>query len=203
MTDSPLLRSTFFLDYEHPGVAQFVRDNTQGADSPTERASRLFVAVRDQVTYDPYQVQLSPEALTASATVARRAGFCVPKAILYAACLRAVGIPARLGFVDVTNHLATSRLLELLKTDVFAFHGYVEIHLGEHVWKASPAFHAALCRKFRVPPLEFDGTADAMLQPFDSKGRQFMRYVRQRGTYDDFPYEEMVRVWKETYPHLF
>jgi transglutaminase-like putative cysteine protease len=203
MSAPELLRSTFYLDFEHPQVARFVAETTRGASSQAERASRLFMAVRDQILYDPYRVELSPQAMTASATLAQGAAFCVPKAILYAACLRAVGIPTRLGFVDVTNHLATPRLLELLKSEVFAFHGYVQVHLDGRVLKAAPAFHASLCQKFRVAPLQFDGTADAMLQPYDSKGRQFMKYVRDRGVYDDFPFEELVRVWQETYPHLF
>jgi hypothetical protein len=34
--------------------------------------------------------------------------------------------PARIGLASVTNHLSTPRLLELLKSDVFAMHGYTE-----------------------------------------------------------------------------
>lgn len=198
----PRLASTFFIDYEHPRVAAFVREHTQGATTAAERASVLFRAVRDGVPYDPYRLDLSREGMTASATLTRGAAFCVPKAILYAATLRSVGIPARLGFVDVTNHLATRRLIELLRTDVFAFHGYVEVHLPGKVLKASPAFHAGLCERFKVAPLEFDGESDAVLQPFDSTGRQFMQYLTHRGVHDDFPYEEMMRVWKQMYGHL-
>src|ERR1019366_2864774 len=99
----------------------------------------------------PYQAILTREGLTASATLGRGAAFCVPKAILLAASLRAVGIPARLGFCDVTNHLATPRLIEMLGTSVFAFHGYVEVHLGDRVLKATPAFNATLCKRFGVP----------------------------------------------------
>lgn len=197
------LRSTFFLDYEHPRVADFVREHTRGAASDAERAARLFVAVRDGIRYDPYQADLSRDALTASATLARGAAFCVPKAVLYAATLRAVGIPARLGFADVTNHLATQRLIDALRTRVFAFHGYVEVHLGARVLKAAPAFNASLCAKFGVAPLVLDGENDAMLQSYDAGGQRFMEYVRDRGTYDDFPHDELLRVWREVYPHFF
>jgi hypothetical protein len=198
-----MLQRTFFLDFDHPDVARFVQTHTRGAQSPAERASRLFTAVRDEIPYDPFRVSLAREALTASATVLQPGAFCVPKAILYAATLRAVGIGARLGFADVTNHLATPRMIELLRTEVFAFHGYVEVHLGGRVLKASPAFHAGLCSRFGVPPLEFDGTSDAMLQAYDARGRRFMQYLKDRGVHDDFPHEEMVRVWRETYPHFF
>jgi transglutaminase-like putative cysteine protease len=203
VSPSSLLRPSPFLDYESPNVQAFVREATEGATTDRERAARLFLAVRDGVRYDPYQPDLSPAGLTASATLERGAAFCVPKAILLAAVYRAVGLPTRLGFVDVTNHLATPRLIERLGTRVFAFHGYVEVELDGVTRKATPAFDAKLCAKFGVAPLEFDGTADAMLQPFDGEGRAFLEYLEDRGIYDDFPYEEMIRVWKLHYAHLF
>jgi hypothetical protein len=30
-----------------------------------------------------------------------------------------------------------------------------------------------------------------------------MEYLRDRGTYDDFPFDEMMRVKHEVYPHFF
>jgi transglutaminase-like putative cysteine protease len=200
---TPDLLATRYLDYEHPALVEFVRDVTSGATTDVERAQRLFVAVRDRVKYDPYQIDLAPEQLTASATLIRGKAFCVPKAVLLAATLRAVGIPTRLGFADVTNHLATQRLLDALRTSVFAFHGYVIARFGDREVKVTPAFDANLCRYFGVAPLEFDGVHDAMLQPFDGEGRAFLEYLRDRGTYDDFPYDEMMRVWAEVYPHFF
>jgi transglutaminase-like putative cysteine protease len=203
MDRSDLLKATYFLDHDHPRVSAFATSAVAGARSDGERAAKLFTAVRDGVRYDPYGAVLTREGLTASAALDRGAGFCVPKAILLAAALRAVGIPTRLGFCDVENHLATPRLLELLRTRVFVFHGYVEVHLGNRVLKATPAFNATLCARFGVAPLEFDGEHDAMLQAFDGRGHGFMKYVTERGTFDDFPYDEMLRVWREFYPHLF
>ncbi len=203
MASPAALAPSFFLDFEHPRVRAFVDEAVAGASTDLERASRLFRAVRDGVRYDPYQVDLSREALTASATLARGRAFCVPKAILLAACLRGAGIPARLGFADVTNHLSTPRLIEVLRSRVFAFHGYVEVHLGDRVLKATPAFNASLCARFGVAPLELDGEHDAMLQAFDDQGRAFMEYLRDRGTYDDFPHEAMLQAWREVYPHFF
>jgi transglutaminase-like putative cysteine protease len=202
MTRSADLVATRYLDYEHPAVAELVRDATRGATTDVERAKLLFVAVRERVRYDPYQLAFEPDDLTASATLLRKRAFCVPKAILLAAAFRAVGIPTRLGFVDVTNHLATPRLLETLKTTVFAFHGYVIAKIGEREVKLTPAFDSRLCDYFGVAPLEFDGEHDAMLQAFDGEGHAFLEYLKDRGVWDDFPYDEMVRVWREVYPHL-
>lgn len=199
----PRLASTAFVDHDHPRVRAFVARVTEGARTSSERVRALFDAVRDEVRYDPYQTDLAPGALAASATLARGAGFCVPKAIVYAAALRAIGVPARLGFADVTNHLATRRLLETLRSDQFVFHGFVIAEIDGREVKATPAFDRALCARFGVAPLEFDGTADAMLQPFDASGRAFLEYLRDRGVHDDLPYDAMVAAWRQAYPHLF
>jgi transglutaminase-like putative cysteine protease len=198
-----LLRPTPALDFEHASVRAFVGRVTEGAGSPMESASRLFAAVRDEVKYDPYVADMQPHALSASATLERGRAFCVPKAVLYAACLRAVGVPCRLGFSDVTNHLSTQKLIDVLRTRVFAFHGYAVLWNGRAWLKASPAFDAGLCRWFGVAPLTFDGEEDAVLQAYDGSGRAFMEYLTDRGTYDDLPVDEMERVWREVYPHLF
>jgi transglutaminase-like putative cysteine protease len=197
------LLPTRFLDADHPAVAAFARAAAEGAATERERAVRVFRAVRDGIRYDPYAVDLAPEALSASATLARRRAFCVPKAVLLAACLRSLSIPTRLGFADVTNHLATPRLLARLRTDVFAFHGYVDVWLDGRWIKATPAFDAALCAWFGVAPLEWDGSSDAVFQAHDSSGRRFMEYRCDRGVHDDLPYAELLRVWHELYPHMF
>ena len=56
-------------------------------------------------------------------------GFCIGKAALLAACARAVGIPARVGYADVRNHMTTKRLAELMGSDVFYYHGYTDVWL--------------------------------------------------------------------------
>jgi transglutaminase-like putative cysteine protease len=200
---APYLAPTRYLDFEHPTVARFVAETTAGASDDRERAVRLFHAVRDEVRYDPYRVDLSPEGFFASTTLDRRAAFCVPKAILLAASLRAVGIPARLGFADVRNHLATQRLLELLGTNLFVYHGYTEVHLGGRWIKATPTFNRSLCERFGVATLDFDGETDAILQPFDREGRQHMEYVEDRGHFADFPLDDMIAAWRKLYPAWF
>ncbi len=200
---SPCLSPTVFLDSDNPSVQRFASDAIGDAASPKERAIRLFYAVREQIPYDPYAAVLEADAMRASAVIAKGKGFCVAKAILLAAVLRAIGIPARLGFADVTNHLATRRLLELLRTDVFVFHGYAEVLLDDRWVKATPAFHSRLCARFGVPALDFDGEHDAVLQPFDGRGRPFMQYLRSHGSFNDFPHEAMLQAWRKTYPHLF
>lgn len=196
------LQPTRFLDCDSAEVRRFVARSIGNDDDPRRRASRLFTAVRDDFRYDPYSVSFDPERYRASVVARAERAFCVPKAILLAAACRAAGIPARLGFADVRNHLSSERLAAYMGTDLFAFHGYTEIYLDGRWLKATPAFNRELCDRFGVPPLEFDGTGHALLQAFDGQGRRHMEYVRDRGTYADFPFDEMVRVFRETYPQL-
>src|SRR5512140_2068859 len=182
------LAATLFLDSGHPEVAAFAR-RAAGRGSARERAVRLYYAVRDGIRYDPYAFHLSPDWLRASRTLSTGTGWCVPKAVLLAACCRAEGIPARLGFADVKNHLATVRLLEMMGSDLFLWHGYVSMLLDGRWVKATPAFNVEMCRRFGVLPLEFDGTSDSLLHPHNVRGERHMEYVRDRGLFDDLPYE--------------
>jgi transglutaminase-like putative cysteine protease len=200
-TPDPTLAATPFLDLDHPRVAEFAHGSA-GAGSARERAVRLYHAVRDGIRYDPYAFRIEPEWLTASRTLEAGVGWCVPKAVLLAACCRAEGIPARLGFADVRNHLATERLLQLMDTPDFLWHGYVSLHLDGRWVKATPAFNIELCRRFGVLPLDFDGTADSLLQPYDARNQRHMEYVRDRGLYDDLPWDEATRDWRAGYPRL-
>ncbi len=196
------LRSTKYLDHDSAAVRDFTERAAGTAAEPRERAVRLFYAVRDGLRYDPYSVSLEREHYRASVIAHRPTAFCVPKAILLAAAGRATGIPTRLGFADVRNHLSSERLLARMGTDVFAFHGYAELLLDGRWLKATPAFNDELCQRLGVAPLDFNGTADAMFQPVDTQGRRHLEYIRDRGTFADFPFEEMVRVFREVYPGL-
>ncbi len=197
------LRPTQYLDFGHPAVAAHAKEAVAGATTDRERAVRLFLRVRDEVRYSPYAISLAKGGFAASTTLESRVGFCVTKAILLAAGWRSLGIPARLGFADVINHLATARLRELMQTDVFAFHGYSEAWLDGRWVKATPAFNASLCEKFGTAPLEWDGVHDAVLQPANQSGSRFMEYVRDRGSFDDFPLDAMMAAWREVYPQFF
>ena len=88
-------------------------------------------------------------------------------------------------------------------TDLFVFHGFTELYLEGKWVKATPAFNLALCTKFRVKPLEFDGTEDSIFHPFDEDNRRHMEYVRDRGSYADVPADEIRRVFAATYPSYF
>jgi transglutaminase-like putative cysteine protease len=191
-----------FIDSDHASVRAKARDVVGSISNPVEQARLLHDAVRDGIRYDPYIDYTDPETYRASSVLAKGHAYCVGKASLYVALCRAVGIPARLGLADVKNHLATPRLLEAVGTDVFAYHGYVEV-MPERQWvKATPTFNVSLCQKLGVPPLEFTGERDALLQPFDANGREFMSYIAQHGTFFDAPAKFLIGEMIRLYPKL-
>ena len=182
MTDHPTpaaSTATAVIDSDHPAIVAFAHQHAQGNDT-RERAVALYLAVRDGFRYDPYRIDLSPLGMRASTVLA-------------------AGIPARLGFADVRNHLSTERMRETMKTDLFIWHGYTDIWIDGGWVKATPAFNIGLCERFGLLPLEFDGRSDSIYHPFDHAGNRHMEYVRQRGTFDDLPLEQIVADFQDVY----
>lgn len=196
--DPDTLKPTVLIDSEHPAIQAFAQQHGKGT-SPRECAVALYYAVRDGFRYDPYRIDLSPLGMTASTVLATGFGWCVTKATLLAAVCRAAGIPARLGFADVRNHLSTERMRQAMKTDIFAWHGYADLWLDGAWRKATPAFNLQLCEKFGLLPLEFDGVNDSIYHPFDRAGNRHMEYVRQRGTFNELPLAQIVATFREIY----
>jgi transglutaminase-like putative cysteine protease len=198
------LAPTRFIDSDAPAVVAFARELTAAAATDVERAVALFYAVRDEIAYRLMsRLGLGREGLVASATLARRTGFCIEKAVLLAAACRAAGIPARLRFADVRNHLTTPEMAAFMGTDVFIFHGLVEMRVAGRWVKATPAFDRAMCARHSVRPIEFDGRSDAVFHEFDVEARRHMEYVRERGVFADLPYEMIVAAFRETYPQMY
>lgn len=193
------LAPTPLIDSDHPAVQAFAREHARGT-TDRERAVALYYAVRDGFRYDPYRIELSPEGMSASSVLAKGYGWCVPKATLLAAVSRAAGIPARVGYADVRNHLSTERMRETMKTDLFLWHGYTDLWLDGAWHKATPAFNVELCERFGLLPLEFDGTSDSIYHPFDREGNRHMEYVAQRGAFDEVPLAQILADFRASYP---
>ncbi len=190
-----------FVDSAHPAVAAFAAAAAKGSGaSDRDRAVALFLAVRDGFRYDPYNTSRLAESFRASSVVASTRNWCVPKAVLLTAACRAQGIPAALGFSDVVNHLQSSKLAESMGTDVFAWHGYSLIWVDGGWHKVSSAFNVELCERFGTKVLDWDGSGDALMHPFDTGGHQHMEYVRDRGIYLDLPFDEIMVTFAELYP---
>ena len=197
-TPDQCLAATPLVDSDHPAVQAFAQQHAQDG-SDRERAVALYYAVRDGFRYDPYRVDMRPDGMRGSAVLSLGYGWCLTKAALLAAACRATGIPARLGFADVRNHLSTERMRSTMKTDIFIWHGYTDIWLDGAWRKATPAFNVELCERFGLLPLEFDGVADSIYHPFDRSGNKHMEYVAQRGTYVEMPLAQIAADFDRTY----
>jgi len=197
--DPVYLRPTSIIDSDNEKVIAYALKKTQGAEDDVSRAVSLFYAVRDEIRYTPYYPFYLPEHYRAGRVLDAGCGYCVPKAALLCALGRVCGIPSRLGFAHVRNHLSTTQLREYMGTDLFVFHGYNEFYLNGCWVKATAAFNKELCQHFGVGPIEFDGRHDAMLQETNSRKERFMEYVEYVGTFDDVPLGLILRGWEEAY----
>ena len=204
LTVDEYLTPGVFVDSDHPAVKAFAEKALEGA-GPTaiDRAVALYFTVRDGLRYDPYSMNMGPENFVASQIALRESAFCIPKAILLTACARAAGIPARLGYADVRNHLCSPKLKAAMAgNDLFMYHGYVEMYLEDNWVKSTPAFNLELCEKVGIKALDFNGRDDSMMHPFDKMGHQHMEYVQDHGHFFDHPHERIQTTFKEAYGDL-
>lgn len=195
------LKSTDFLDFEHPTFNTFCA-SIPNELSQVELVKWLYLKVRDGFLYDPYHLDLRPEGLVASTICTKKRAWCVEKSIVLAALARKYGIPSRLGFANVINHIGVEKLLTYLQKKEIVFHGYVELFIENQWVKCTPAFDKRICALSKVEPLVWDGKTDSMFQAFDDQ-RKFMEYTHFYGDFEDVPVDLMNLEMKKHYPHLF
>jgi transglutaminase-like putative cysteine protease len=199
---APFLAARAFVDSDAPAVIAFAQHTTADAESSPDAVLRLYATIRDTIAYDPYIDFTDAANYRASGVLAAGRGFCVGKAALLAASARAIGVPARVGYADVRNHLTSPRLYRLIGTDVFIWHSYADIFLHGRWVKATPAFDRALCDRVGIKTLDFDGRNDSLFHPFDRSGRRHMQYLRDRGTFADVPFDAIIADFSRDYPSL-
>jgi transglutaminase-like putative cysteine protease len=195
----PYLTPTSIIDSDHKSIRDYAMATVGRITEPIDVAVKLYLAVRDNIRYDPYAPFYLSEHYRASYVLKRGRSFCVPKASLLCALGRAYGIPCRVGFATVRNHLATKQLIDFLGSDLFPYHGFVEFYLNGKWVKATPAFNSELCRRHKVPPLEFNGREDSLFQAYNSENQRFMEYLEFYGVDSDIPVEEIVKTFKKSY----
>lgn len=199
---SHYLKSSEYIDSEHPAIIALKDELVSENNSEQEKIVKLYLHVRDNWRYNPYKLDLRESEMKASAVLNRNEAYCIEKAVLYAALLRSAGIPSKVGFANVKNHIATEKLEAVLKTNVLVFHGYTVVHYNNQ-WKvATPAFNNSLCEMLNVNVLDFDGTKDSMLQQFSKSGDVYMEYIHDYGYFNDIPRELMLHELKKHYPHF-
>ncbi|MGD9042047.1 MAG: transglutaminase-like domain-containing protein, partial [Desulfobacteraceae bacterium] len=149
--DPKYLSPTAIIDSDNARIIEYAQDVLgDGAQDPLEKAVKLYYAVRDGIWYDPYYPFYLPEHYRSSSILESGRGYCVCKASLLCALGRASGIPTRVGFATVRNHLATKQLIEFLGSDLFVYHAFNEFYLEGKWVRATPAFNKELCERHKV-----------------------------------------------------
>jgi transglutaminase-like putative cysteine protease len=194
------IEPTEFIDSESGVVKDIVNKIYLRSRSRIEFIIKLFYYVRDEVRYELFIDYFNRGSYKASNTLSRRYGYCVQKAIALAALYRASFIPARVCFADIINHNLPSQIYELFKTNQFVYHGYVEAYINGRWVKLTPAFDKEASSKMNIDPLEFDGYNDVVLPKYNRDGKIQFTYVKYRGCYREFPYEDLVREFLRVYP---
>jgi len=196
------LKSTYFYDYEDETIQSIVAAIREASLSQIEQAIACYNKVRDGWRYNAYNIYLDKTKWRASDIVGRKEAHCIDKSVLLIACLRALGIPARIHLAKVKNHIAVEKLVEKLGTNELSPHGMVNIYLDGKWRKASPAFNAKLCELCNVAPLDFDGVTDSVFQEYNREGQEFMEYLEDYGHFEDLPYDFILNNFRENYPAL-
>ena len=160
MDMTPYLAAGDFIDSDAPSVIAFAKATVAEETDAGAAVLRLYTTVRDSIIYDPYLSLSDPANYRASGALGLGRGFCIGKAALLAASARVIGVPARVGYADVRNHLTSPRMYEKTKTDRFIWHSYTELYLSGRWVKATPAFDSALCDRVGIKPLPFDGETE-------------------------------------------
>jgi hypothetical protein len=196
-----LTDATYFMDHNHPDVAALA-ERFRDIGSEKERATEICEYVRNRFRYDPYHLDLRKRSLRASAILSKRKAWCVEKAIVCAALMRASGIPAKLGFGIVKNHIGVEKLTSYLKREEIVFHGFVRAQV-DGLWSScTPAFDDLTCRVSGVAPLRWNAAEDSLFQAYKGESR-FMEYLHYYGEFEDVPLALMVSEMQKHYPHLF
>lgn len=193
------LEPTPSVESAHPSVVGLARRLCGEGSGPGEKARRIFIYAREEIRYDPFSPFYLMDHYRASAVIERGGGYCVQKAVVLAALARASGIPARLVYADIINHMSSGKMREVMETSLFVFHGYVEMFLDGRWLGAAPTFEKKLCDQKGYPLVEFDGRSGAVQPAVDGKGRRFFEYVRRHGSYGDVPLPAILKSWEETY----
>lgn len=197
--DPQLTDATAVFDYDHPGVAQFVKDAGSYSEPNIAKAvERLHDAVRDTIDYNVFNVSLNAD-LSASDVVDAPSGFCLHKSILFVAGCRRLGVPAVLCSDVVTNHVADAAMHELVGGQEF-LHWYAQIYLNGRWIKAAPIFNTLLCLLYGIDVLRFDPNGDAIEQR--NSDRTKMSYRGEQRTYPDPDLNDLLELIATKHPKM-
>lgn len=192
------LKCTDFIDCDNKVIKDKAYKVIKGLQTDKEKAVALYYFVRDEIKHNAYAPLHDLDRYKASKILEAGNGVCQQKAILLVALARAAGIPARIGLVDVRDHLISDTFREMIGgIDILPLHGYAELCIDGRWIHASPAYDIDICRRKRFVPVEFDGQNDAKDSPYDLDGNPHIEHLKYHGPYDDFPWDEILNYYME------
>lgn len=194
----PFLAPTSFVDSNHPAIVACVESLDLRAVPVEEKARRLFRFVRDEIRYE-FMAKLTREEYVASTVLAEGKGFCVQKAVLFAALARNAGIPTAIVLSDMKDFTLSERVVSAIGTNVMHHHGLTDLHLRDRWVRVDASLTSVVLEKKRTPAVNFEGEHDALLSPVTSDGQPHVEYLRIHGRYADLPFEQTIAAYAEAY----
>ncbi len=178
------LVATQLCDCDDPWLRRRVAEVIQDANTPEEKALKIFYFVRDEIRFS-----LAFSRSSASQILKRGYGECGSKTNLHVAFLRAAEIPARLRWVKARAEVLHGLIMEWLYRQMppTPSHFWPECYLGGK-WVSCEAMldkplyegmlKQGLITKDQVPTIEWDGKSDLiLLEPWIVEKRGFLSSV--------------------------
>ena len=173
-------------------------------DGPVEdQMARWYRFVRDSIRYDPFAIDLSPEANAASRPWRTSGGI---------ASTRACSLPRGSvrwasrhgwGWPGSATTWGRRKLERLLGTDVPTPHGYAAHWNGRRWVKSTPVFNRELCERLGTAPFGLDAGGGQPIPAHGRAGRRFMEYLEDYGLFDALPRAFLHAELHREYPHCF
>jgi len=195
---SEALRPQAFIESTHPEIQALAASLHRDGQSERELAVKAFEYVRDTVRYE-FLAKFQPDQYRASCILEQGRGFCVQKAVLLTALLRACGLPSAIVLSELRDHTMPARISRAMGTDVMHGHGLTAVSL-DGIWHLIDASHdAAFAQRKGYATVEWDGLGDALIAPTTLDGRPHAEFVNVQGVFLDLAYDSLLRSFAVAY----
>lgn len=194
---SRCLDATSFIDCHSRAIRERSERIVGDADA-RGRAIRLFQYVRDEVSYE-FRAKLGRHEYEASRVLVEGKGFCVQKAVLLCALLRAADVPAAIVLCDMRDHSLPKRIVEAMRTDTLFHHGLNAIFVDGRWLLADASLSPDVVTRKRYRRTEFTADGDAIFPSTTLDDHPHAEILRYHGMYADLPFEQTTAAFLRAY----
>ena len=191
------LEPTQFIDSDSVSL-EALSHRVGGDGPPIQKAVRLFSHVRDEIQYE-FRAKLAKDEYRASRVLSDGKGFCVQKAGLLCALLRAARIPSALVLCDLKDSTLPTHIVEAMGTNTMFHHGLNAIHLNGSWLLADASLSPDVVARKRYRRVDFNGEDDALFPETTLAGAAHAEVIRFHGMYVDLPFGQMVGAFMAAY----